>query len=424
MQKTIKIAVLLLLVLSTEAQNGTDRLQQAQKKMQAMDFEDAIEIHDQILRDPSSDAVLAASARMDRAMAQDLLARSEAMNEYREVLDAYAGEAAVVESANKRISQVAPRPAIYIAEFDSVAARVHAPVTRFTDWGRSEQIPMWSPDGESLSFNRRSAAESNVVVRHIATQRDMFQEPQGAQLGPLFWAGESGAILSLRSGELLLVPSYVLPLMEPLARGMGRDLYRIDSRGTAKQISRFVVQITSFQSAISHDGKSLYTNIVTGAETFSTGALAIFDVATGQRKQVFSLPPDKALTAAVGPPAPGRYMSLSPDGNMLAMARRPQMPSSARLGIVNVNGDDYRDLVTGEGTLRIVTWTRDGQSILFTKLKPNATDTWLLMQIPAKGGDAVFTGLEITGLSYLDVSPDGKRIAFDGTAFRIEGQSR
>jgi Tol biopolymer transport system component len=185
----------------------------------------------------------------------------------------------------------------------------------------------------------------------------------------------------------------------------------------------FEISISSSQSAISVDGKTLYANTFTGNGNFITGNVIAYDVASGERKQIFSLPAQpSALTNPEGPAA-GRYIALSPDGNTLAVIRRPPGPDP-RLALVGVNGDEYREIVISQGTLRTVAWTRDSRSILYTTLKPDTADTWLLMQIPARGGDAVFTGLEITGLSYLDVSPDGSRIAFDGTAVRIEEQSK
>jgi hypothetical protein len=64
-------------------------------------------------------------------------------------------------------------------------------------------------------------------------------------------------------------------------------------------------------------------------------------------------------------------------------------------------------------------WTKDGRSLVFGRKKTGSADGWEVMRVPANGGEAVFTGLEVTGLLSLDLSPDGSRIAFDGTAYSL-----
>ena len=415
MRKTIILitAVLLISCSIAAAQTGADLLEQAQKKLQDAEFEAAMKIYDRILGEPGVDSVVTASARIDRAMTRHLLARLEAVKEYNEIIQTHSAEARLLASTKKRIDDLALGPGIYVAEFDPTFGKVHSPVGRLSQWGTKEQFPVWSRDGESLALNHRAGLESTIVVRHIATRRDIVQAWQGPQLGPTFWTAKSDGVLSVsnaRRGRFDASSLY--------QRSFGNRLARIDLKGKAQQQSDLSVEVSSSQSAISPDGNSLYANTFTGNGDFITGTIIEFDVATGKQRQVFSLPADKNSLTAVDGPAAGRYISLSPDGKTLAIIRRPP-DIKAFLAVVGVNGDDYRELVTGEGTLRTVAWTGDSRSVLYTRLKPNTTDTWMLMQIPAKGGDAVFTGLEVTGLSYLDVSPDGMRIAFDGSSYAL-----
>jgi hypothetical protein len=408
------------------AQSGADLLQQAQKKMlQDSDFEGAIEIYDRIVREFASDPTMTASAKIDRARAKQLQARVEARKEYDQILRNYADQPVVLEAAGRLLDEAGFPPGIYMAEFDPSASMVRGPVARVTkDWETVERFPLWSADGESLSINRITKNRPSLVLRSVKSGQDAVCAKECLPVGPSFWLPTGAGALSLRLPEEI-VPN--LPSIPPLTFSRPRNpatmatsnsLYRMDLQGSAQQVSKLPARISFFQSTISPDAKTIYVNAVTGTGGFVQGTIVAFDVATGERKQAFPLKADVNPPSVSGAPGPGRYVSISPDGNTIAVLRRPHMPD-AHLALVGVNGDDYRELVTGAGPLRSVAWTSDGRSVLFTQLKPNSADTWLLMQKPANGGEAVFTGLEITGLTYLDVSKDGARIAFDATAYSL-----
>jgi hypothetical protein len=425
--KTI-IAALLLASSATlaAAQSGADLLQQAQKKMQQeMDFAGAIQIYDRIVREFASDPMLTASAKIDRAGARQLQARVEARQEYDQILGNYADQPAILEAAGKLRDEAAFPLGIYLAEFDPGAGAVRGPVGRLTkDWETVERFPLWSADGESLSINRITNKRPALVLRSIKTGQDKTCEPECLPTGPSFWLPTGDGVLSLRLPEETLSnigltpPAFANQARNGAATASSNSLYRMDLQGSAQPVSKLPARISFFQSTISPDAKTIYVNAVTGTGGFVQGTIVAFDVATGERKQAFPLKADVNPPSVSGGPGPGRYVSISPDGNTIAVLRRPHMPD-AHLALVGVNGDDYRELVTGAGPLRSVAWTSDGRSVLFTQLKPNSADTWLLMQKPANGGEAVFTGLEITGLTYLDVSKDGARIAFDATAYSL-----
>jgi hypothetical protein len=139
-----------------------------------------------------------------------------------------------------------------------------------------------------------------------------------------------------------------------------------------------------------------------------------FDVPTGQRKHAFSLPAGSA--AANDILNLGSYVSVSPDGRMLAIARwsGERQPHIGRWGI---DGTGYGEYPVGPGLIQCVTWAKDGRSILFARSDDGAK--WQILRLIADGSAPVFTGLEVTGLTYFDLNPSGSRIAFDGTASAI-----
>ena len=80
-----------------------------------------------------------------------------------------------------------------------------------------------------------------------------------------------------------------------------------------------------------------------------------------------------------------------------------------------VNGTGYGESPVGPGLVQCLQWMKDG-SVLFAKSEDGVK--WQIMRFAADGALA-FTGLEVTGLTYFDLSPDGSRIAFDGTSYAI-----
>ena len=404
MQKTTTIIATLLLLSAAlaTAQTGNELLQQAQKKLhQDSDFQAAIQIYDRILREFGSDRMLTATATIDRAKAKELSARVDARKEYEQILGAYADQPAVIEAVRKRMDEVAFPSGIYVAEFDQRTGAVRGPVARSTkDWETVEQFPAWSRDGESLAIRRTTEKGPALVVWSIKTGREKAYEPQPNDRGPAYWASDASAFLTLRGASNTNV----------------RSIFRVDPQGNAREIFTQPVGAWISNLVLSPDEKTLYAHVLTGNDSFNTATIVSFDLATGQRERAFSLPPD--LNPTTGSFPLGRQIAISPDGKTLAVIRRPHL-KDAHLALVSTRSEDYRELVTGAGPLKAMTWTSDGRSIVFANLKPNSIDTWQLMQIPAQGGAAVFTGLEVMGLAYLDISPDGSRIAFDGMAYNL-----
>ena len=137
--------------------------------------------------------------------------------------------------------------------------------------------------------------------------------------------------------------------------------------------------------------------------------LVVFDLSAGKVTERFALPIKDWI----------REIALSPDGRTLAMWTDRVLTggTSAGLSRIDVDGTGYRELYVGRGGGRRdgkLAWTKDGRSILFGKR--GNTDDWQIMKISADGGKEQFTGLRVKGLQSISLSPDGSRLAFDGSA--------
>jgi Tol biopolymer transport system component len=394
------------------AQSGKDLLQQALKKVyEERDFEGAIQIYDQMLHDFASERALMAKVTTGRARAKELAALADARKVYQQVIRDNADQPAVVEEARRRLASSPfpeTQPGVFYAKFDQGAATIRGPVTRLTeDWERLEQFPTWSPDSESIAFRRNTATGSAVVIRSVRSGSETVFERRQEVEGPILWLRDGKEILSLRAS------SGVAPVPE-----MGPNLARVDLQGNLRELSTIALPMRRNLLALSPDERTLYADVPAGNNNYRTATIVSFDLATGQQKQAFPLPASLNPTTGRNATRGGRYIAISPNGKELAIIRRPGEKDAA-LALVGVDGENYRVLVDGTGPLEAVTWTSDGSSLVFAKLKPNSGDNWQIMQTPATGGEVVFTGLEVTRLWYFDLSPDGSRIAFDGTGYSL-----
>ena len=139
-----------------------------------------------------------------------------------------------------------------------------------------------------------------------------------------------------------------------------------------------------------------------------------FDIATSERKRAFSLPAGKAGASDIL--QFGHYLSVSPDGNKLAVVRwsDERQPHIEWRG---VDGKGFGSSAVGPGLVQCLQWTKDGRSVLFARSQDGVR--WQILRLGSDDGAHTFTGLEVTALTYFDLSPNGLRIAFDGTSYTL-----
>ena len=115
---------------------------------------------------------------------------------------------------------------------------------------------------------------------------------------------------------------------------------------------------------------------------------------------------------------PARNLSLSPDGRVLAFVG-PRQGGGTAISVMSPAGGPPRELIGDEawqelGDGRVfLTWLPDSRHLLFTR--GNA-----LWSVRIDGGDVRALGLPMTGRATIQLSPDGRRLAFTAGESRSE----
>jgi Tol biopolymer transport system component len=260
----------------------------------------------------------------------------------------------------------------------------------------------WSPDGTRIAIRRRPDAgvDPDVVVHAIKSGEEQVFRRRGLQVVSGTW---------FHNGTMLV---------SALRDDGQRWLYRLDpGTRTFTEIAAFGSEYMQQSHPVSLDDRTIYV-VERDAQRYDGDSttdpafnrLAALDVAAGTRRLIFTLPLDGDI----------RSLQLSPDGARLAMAiQRRSAPFTTEMAVVSIDGTGYHVLGTGPDSRSSgysVAWTRDGGNVLFSTPVERSSKHWQVMTVPASGGTAVFTGVEVNDRDQLLIalSPDGSQLAISG----------
>jgi Tol biopolymer transport system component len=279
---------------------------------------------------------------------------------------------------------------IHFAEFDAEAGRVRPGSVRTLDVLIGNLLhPAASPDGTSLVYiaRRDEGGQPTLgildtrtdAVRQVRVELRNFRRPRWAPDGRSIVA--QGASFDERQG-----------------------LFRIDvETGAVTPLVMSSVPAESLSAPEwSPDGNLLYYIRTLRPAGVQSCSIVARDMRSGQEREV---------TKCGGF---GRF-SLSPDGTRVAQLLMTGSSNNfAELHVSPVAGGDSREIyrVVEDGSLDSVSWMPDGRHVIVVRSKPGPTTQRETLLVPAGGGAPKVLDLPTTVSERIDVSSDGKRMAF------------
>ena len=282
---------------------------------------------------------------------------------------------------------------IFVVDYDPQTGRVKGePRLLVRHFEGRNYNPVWSPDAKMLAFvsvrpTPRGGRRRMPVVRDEATGREMINDTDLKGYIHLAWQPDGKALL-----------------FQALTRSNEPRIFRWDlERGTTAPVvtwDRTTKGSVSFTFAVSREGTALFYSMAREG----TAHVIRRQLQSGEEEKIAAYP-------ATNGPKP----ALSPSGKLLALTGAYSIRlvdlDTRELRLLH-EWDDEKNQLFHHG----VTWTRDGQHLLFWLLSTlDKTSRSSLWRISVQGGDPTPVGLagwKIGGLGGLDVHPDGRRIAF------------
>jgi len=84
------------------------------------------------------------------------------------------------------------------------------------------------------------------------------------------------------------------------------------------------------------------------------------------------------------------FPSVSQDGQQIAFSHRPHGGGGAEFYLMNADGTGIRQVTQGPGIARRPEWHPDGQTILFTRFRPNVSRRAYLLDVETLAVTPVF----------------------------------
>jgi Tol biopolymer transport system component/DNA-binding winged helix-turn-helix (wHTH) protein len=297
--------------------------------------------------------------------------------------------------------------AIYLLSLGSLSAH------RLTAPGfPGDYNPAFSPDGQTLAFNRGSHGITSIYTLPVAggEERRVITGPQYGW--GLTWTPDGRDIVFGRAGWLARSGW----LWKISARGGDPERLQFGQEGTepsirgnrlvyARQVANLNIwrkQLDSLHSSVPADRFLSSTTIESGPQYSPDGSRIVFESTRSGSYEVWmcrsngsNLSQLTHFNTVTGTPR------WSPDGQQIAFDSRA--PGNADIFVMDSRGGSVRQLTAEAATDVVPSWSRDGRWIYFAS---DHSGGWEIWKMPSAGGPAV----QVTrhgGYSAFE-APDGK----------------
>ena len=250
----------------------------------------------------------------------------------------------------------------------------------------TKSFPSFSPDGQRVAYSARGSAKGDVFhvfVRAVTTDTPrQLTKGDGNDVGPV-WSPDSTRIAFLRTLE-----GKTQYVVVPVDGGAESVVAEPASVGNDAQPQPSV--------SWTHDGKSLV--VVLAGEKELPG-LALVSVDT------------RKMTRLTNPPEGSEGDStpvVSPDGNSVAFLRG-SCGDGADIFLCDMTGAGLRRLTFDDRAVRGISWTPDGQDVVYSSTR---VGNWKLWRLAAYGGSPKELLIAGDDAQYPAVAPAGNRLVY------------
>ena len=280
---------------------------------------------------------------------------------------------------------------IYLLSLDSLTVRQ----THLHTGLPGDYNPAFSPDGQTLAFNRGSQGVTSIYTMPVAGG-DEHRVVTGSQFGwGLAWTADGRDIVFGRAGWLARSGW----LWKVSARGGEPERLQFGQEGTepsirgnrlayARQIANVNIwkrKLNSPQASTPAEKFLASTTIESGPQFSPDGSMIAFESTRSGAYEVWMCRSDGTnllqlthLNTVTGTPR------WSPDGQQIAFDSRA--PGNADIFVMDSRGSPPRKLTNESSADVIPSWSRDGHWIYFAS---DRSGNWQIWKMPSAGGPAV-----------------------------------
>ena len=270
---------------------------------------------------------------------------------------------------------------VYVVDLDSTGVITTEPMRASREVVGANGSSDWSPDGTQLTFFRRRDDRWSLVIKSIdgGQEREIYN-PQVVGIGRPRW--EPGGTSILFKAAFHERPG----------------LLRVDV--ATGGISTVLPQFIGHYDLIPRSRELIYE---TNRRTFFR-----HDLTTGTTTTIHKVEPPWMMFGMAISPAGDRLAYTANNGKAVALRIVELADPASFREVYRCPPGEYMDAHV---------WTLDGREVIVKRAKPTAQvekDESSIWAIDVETGTARRLGLNVNGINQIRLSPDGRRLSFDG----------